>query len=451
MFTTRGTLPVALGLAGMMLAAVPAAAQQTYGQTIYWGSGMIDVPTAWVSPVTGDFAVNYSGKRFQVDPNAPAKINYNDQNNSQLIFSLSLFRRLELGWAAYSANPEWGFFGRGLLLDERDFAPNGGIARFIPSVAVGMRNVGPYKRIDRFAVGYDMVPPPPGGGADMLHEPDSLHQNFNTANTVYGVASKDFSLRDFSPGLPDVDLGLTVGYGNGLFSDDGGLGTRYAKHATGGLFYGAKADFNMGPNLRASLMGENNAWDWNAGLTLNYRGIIAGAYLTEIGAGSAKFNSADPASYIYNYQKFAFSLGWQSNVFALLRGNFLQSRVAELERQRNLLLAEIARRQQRIASLELEINRFEAQNLLELEQRRAAATAELRAEREALERLEERLRRVEQQLPPSSTPPAQPTPQPQPTQPPTQPPAQPNTPPAGASESASSSSTPTPAATLPAR
>ena len=43
----------------------------------------------------------------------------------------------------------------------------------------------------------------------------------------------------------------------------------------------------------------------------------------------------------------------------------------------------------------------EAQNLLELEQRRAQAEQELRAEREALQRLEERLRRLEQNTPPN--------------------------------------------------
>jgi len=73
--------------------------------------------------------------------------------------------------------------------------------------------------------------------------------------------------------------------------------------------------------------------------------------------------------------------------------------VARLERTRNELLAEITNRQQRIAALELELNRYEAQNLLELEQRRQQAEAELRQEREALRRLEERLRRVESQNP----------------------------------------------------
>ena len=164
-----------------------------------------------------------------------------------------------------------------------------------------------------------------------------------------------------------------------------------------------------------SFLAENNAWDYNIGGVLNYRGIRGGIYLTEIGAGSAKSDTsssqiAQRASRLYNYSKVAFSLGWQSNIFALLKGNFLQNRAAELERARQALLAEIQARQQRIAALELEINRYEAQNLLELEQRRAQAEAELGAEREALKRLEDRLRRVETQ---SGTPPTTPTTPPQ--------------------------------------
>ena len=43
-------------------------AQQEFPQTLYWGSGLIDIPVAWAPPVTGDFAIGYSGKRFRVYP-----------------------------------------------------------------------------------------------------------------------------------------------------------------------------------------------------------------------------------------------------------------------------------------------------------------------------------------------------------------------------------------------
>jgi DNA repair ATPase RecN len=74
--------------------------------------------------------------------------------------------------------------------------------------------------------------------------------------------------------------------------------------------------------------------------------------------------------------------------------------------------AEVAKRQARIGELQALVKQYEAQNLLELEQRREAAQAELKAESEALHRLEERLKRVEQETggqappPPPQTPPA---------------------------------------------
>lgn len=376
-----------------------ASAQQTYPQTLYWGSGLVDVPVAWVAPLSGDFAINYSGKNLQQKPGV--KVSWNSHIDSQLAMSMAAFGRLDLGFAAYSSNPEWGFFGKALLLREEDFLESGFARWVIPSLAVGARNVGPYSHIDRFGMGYDYFPGDPTTG-NSIHVPDTLHKNFSTANTVYGVATKGFSLREIRSTWPDADFSVSVGYGNGLFKNDGGLGSAYAKHATGGLFYGAKLGIVPAAHMTLALMAENNAWDYNAGASLGYRGIMAGVYLTEIGAGSAVVNPAIPASSVFNYQKVAFTIGWQSNIFALLRGDFLQSKEAALLRQRQGLLAEIARRQQRIAQLELEINQYEAQNLLELEQRRNVAETQLREEREALRRLEQRLRRVEQQVPPPS-------------------------------------------------
>lgn len=396
--TRRRTAVMALVL-GLGTLGSSAGAQTTYPQTIYWGAGLIDIPVAWVSPLSGDFAMNYSGKNFKQDPGLP-KINYNDKLNSQLTFSVSVFGRIEGGVAFYSSNPEWGFFGQALLVNEEQFRSRTGMARWIPSLAIGVRNVGPYDKIDRFGVGYSLIPPPPNdptGNFD--HVADSLHENFNTANTVYGVATKSFSLADIASSWPDVNLSFTVGFGNGLFKDDGDLDSLYAEHSSGGVFGGIKVDAHPTPNTMLMIMAEHNAWDFNLGGVLDYRGLRAGIYWTEIG-GSGDDTPSEPERVLYGYSKFAFTVGWQSNIFALLKGDFLRNRVAELERQRETLVAEIQARQQRIASLQLEINRYEAQNLLELEQRRAAAEAELRAEREALQRLEERLRRLEQQNPP---------------------------------------------------
>ena len=192
-------------------------------------------------------------------------------------------------------------------------------------------------------------------------------------------------------------MSLSLGVGNGLFSDDGGLGDAYAAHPMGGVFYGATVDIPATPDLRFTLLAENNAWDFNVGAAASYRGIRAGLYFTELGAGSGSSSDAATPGTFYNYHKFAFTVGWQSNVLALVRGDFLQKRADRLAREREQLLTDIGARQRRVAALELELDRYEAQNLLELEQRRAAAEVQLRQEREALRRLEERLKRVEQQ------------------------------------------------------
>lgn len=393
----RTTLRVAF-LALALGFAVPAWGQSSYPQTLYWGAGLIDIPVAWVAPLTGDFAINYSNKLFEPGDPVTTGINYNDETNSHLTMSVSMWGRVEAGVAFYTANPEYGFFGQVLLLNEDAMRYREGPARWVPGLAIGVRNVGPYEKIDRFAAGYELIPPEPGS-PNYRHIADSVHQGFSTANTIYGVATKTFGLGALGEAMSGTDLSLSLGYGNGLFEDDGGLDDSYSESSTGGLFGGLKLDIQATPQTLLSLMAEHNAWDVNLGAAVEYRGLRAGAYLTEISAGSAEDNAVGSDVY-YNYTKFAFTLGWQSNIFALLRGDFLQGRVAELERQREGMLAEMNTRQERIQALELEINRLEAQNLLELEQRRVEAEAQLRAEREALERLEERLRLLEQRQPP---------------------------------------------------
>jgi len=378
--------------------AAPARAQQSYPQTLYWGSGLVDIPVAWVSPISGDFALGFSGKTIE-GSKVSSGFSFGNGLNTNSALSVAFLGRAEVGLAFYSDNPEWGFFGRALILDEERFRGRGGLAGWVPSVAVGLRNVGPYSKIDRFSLGYRMAP---GTTTDpsRQHVADALHQDFSTSQTVYGVATKSFVLSELSESMPHIGLSLSLGYGNGLFEDDGGLGDSYARHATGGLFGGVKMDVFPSPRSVLSFMAENNAWDYNLGAVLDYRGLMAGVYWTEVGAGS----SSDAAPFPYNYNKFAFSVGWRSNALALLRGDVLQKRVAELERERETLLAELRTRQTRVATLQLEIERYRAQNVLDLEQRRAQAEQALNAEREALRRIEERLRKLEESIPPGETP-----------------------------------------------
>jgi hypothetical protein len=391
---------------GLALIAGSARAQEEFGQTRFWGSGLIDIPTAWVEPVTGDFSFNYSGSSYQTSSQFPQ---YNSSLNSKLSLNTSLFSRLQLGVSLLSTNPEQSFYGELVALREQD--TKGSSFAFLPSLAIGVRNIGPYSRIDRFGLGYVNQINPAGGTAPVIRA-DSTHQSFSTGNTVYGVATKNVSLQEIKASWPDVNVSATIGYGNGLFSNHGTLPTKYyAADATGGLFYGLSTSWRPSTNTLISIMGENNAWDFNAGASLDWRGLRAGLDVIDLGGGSQKINPTIPATALYHYTKFAFTLGWHSNVFALLNGKFLEDRAAVLRKERDGLLADISKRQTRIAELQGLVKQYEAQNLLELEQRRAAAQTQLQQETEALRRLEDRLKRIEAQQ--GSSPPPPPTSNPQ--------------------------------------
>ena len=396
----------ALAVVAMLtIGAARVSAQQTYPQTLYWGAGLIDIPVAWVAPVSGDFAISFSGNSFNSTPATPV-INEVPSMNTNGAFSLSFWGRLEIGIAIYSSDPEWGAFASGLILDEEKFRMKSGAAHWVPSLAVGLRNVGSYTHIDRYTFGYALFPAAPGSGdGTVVKEPDSLHQNFKTAMTVYGVLTKSFSLHELKDSWGKTNFSVSLGYGNGLFSDDGGLGKAYSNQKTGGIFGGIKMDIPTSERSTLSFMLEQDAWQWNIGGSYDYRGLRIGLYWLNLAPGTADTGAA---GHLYNYSKFGFSLSWQSNVLGVVHGDFLQKQEQELQTEVASMQKEIAARQQRIASLELEIQRYEAQNLLEIEQRRAAAEQALKQEKEALQQLEDRLQRLEQNAPPTPPPPPPP-------------------------------------------
>jgi len=400
--------PIAAGLAALLILAggsARAAAQQTYPQTIYWGAGLIDIPVAWVAPVSGDFAVAFSGQTFNSAP-ATATLQSVPSLDYHGSFALAFWGRLEAGFAIYSGNPEWGFFFNGLLLDEEKFRPKTGASHWIPSLAIGLRNVGPYTHVDRYSFGYELFPDS-GTSGTVRHGPDSLHQNFKTAMTVYGVVTKSFALNELKQGWGKTNFSISLGYGDGMFSDDGGLGRQYSNQSTGGIFGGIKMDLYPSKSSVLSFMVEQNAWQWNVGANYDIHGLRFGLYWMNLAPGSADTGTA---ASLYNYSKFAFTFAWQSNVLGLVHGDWLAQEQQQLQKEVATLQTEITARQQRIASLELEIQRYEAQNLLEIEQRRAAAEQALRQEKEALQQLEDRLQRLEQNQ--ASPPPPPPAPKP---------------------------------------
>ncbi len=382
--------PLAAVAALVVTAAPPVAAQDAFPQTLRWGSGLIDIPVAFVSPLSWDFGLTLSGTTFNTSPVLPR---YSESLSKQMAFDVALLGRVELGVSAYSTDPEQGFFWQALLLNQADF--HHGLWNLLPSLAVGMRNIGPYDHIDRFGRGYGENPVP---GATAPHlSADSLHDGLATANTVYGVATKSVSVGSRAPGWTSLGLSFSAGYGNGLFSNHGTIPVQdYASAHTGGIFFGVNADLHPNVNTVVTFMAENDAWENNIGAAVTFRGLRAELALTDVSGGGAKPVAANPATALYNYTKVNVSLGWQGNLSGVLHGSMLADKVARLRAEHERLEAEIARRETRIAQLQSEIAGYEAHGMGDLDSQRAQIEDELRAEEAELQRLNDELRRIEQ-------------------------------------------------------
>jgi hypothetical protein len=295
----------------------------------------------------------------------------------------------------YSQNPEWGFFGRALILRDGQFG-------FLPAVAVGARNIGPYDQEDRFLVAHDVCLV-----NDVYEEcVNGQFENFKTSPTLYAVATKDIAIGSLMGSAPGGSMSFSVGMGNGLFSDDGDLGDAYNNSGTiaKGLFLGARLTMHPTLNTTLTFLAENDGWDYNVGVAGDWRGITLGVYGTEI-----EGNDRAPESfYLYNYRKLNVSLSYSGNAIDISRGILLRARITELTREQDRLRIEIAQRQRRIAGLEVALRRAQAGELADIARRREELDREVQAEREAIRRAEERLRQIQQgqQTPPPSTPPS---------------------------------------------
>jgi hypothetical protein len=394
-----------------------------YPATLHYGTGLINIPVAWVSPSSGDGWFNISGKRIQYYGAADAT--FATQFNTNVALDTHWARRFSIGISAYSQNPEWGFFGQALLLRDNQVG-------FLPGIAVGFRNLGKYEHEERFLIGHDIQPNAEGEYEEAV---PPFAEGFKTNPSFFGVATKEFALSSMNARLPATMMSLSVGYGNGLFSDDGDLGEVYNEKGTiaSGLFLGTRLAFHPTLNSTLTVLAENDAWDWNAGVVFNYRGLSAGLYGTELEEGGKDKDVGQ----IYNYTKINFALGYSGNVFDIARGVILRTRITDLTREQQRLRMDIAERNRRIAQLEVTLRRAQAGELSDIARRRAELEAQINEDREAIRRATERLNQIQgqQQPPPTTPPPTSPPPPPPTSPPPTQPPPSQPLPPASSSPS----------------
>jgi len=372
-------------------AAAPAPAHDTpaiegssdgFGPTLDFGTGLIDDPVAWVSPRSSDFWLSYGATHMLAPPGAPGTPQH---WNGNFALDTHWMRRFSVGVSLYSNNPEWGFFGQVLAL--RD----GEIASFFPAIAVGARNIGPFGHEERYLIGSDVTV----DSAGRTHEVTPPYfKNFHTAPTLYAVATKSIAIN--SPALSS--LSLTVGGGDGLFSDDGGLGAAYDRSGTvvRGLFFGARAVTRLSSNAALALVGENNGWDWNAGVTGTWRGLTAGLYATELDKGTAVRASS---LNLYNYRKWNIAFGYNGNLADVAGGHLLRTQISALEREEQELRTDVNRRERVIAKLQGRLAQLEQGEQGDATRARQEIERQLQQERDAIERANARLRHLQGETP----------------------------------------------------
>ena len=366
-----------------------------YPATLDFGTGLIDNPVAWISPNSGDIWVQASGKIVSYCA-TPCTINFADKLNSNLSIDTHWRQRFSIGLSIYSQNPDYGFFGQALILKQQP-------SRAWPSIAVGFRNLGPYTHEERFLVGHDIFVSPTGGITDTT---PGYARHFHTMPTVYAEAPQAATIGSNSDSF-------SLGYGSGIFHDDGKLGAIYNDKGTiaKGLFLGARYALRTSENSSVSLLAENNGWDWNAGIVGNWRGLSLGVYGTELEEGG-KNPSKGPLYTIYNYAKFNLALGYSGNLHVFAHCTILRTRIAELEQEQLRLRAQIAQRQHKIEELQVALQKAQGGELAKVAKRREQLDSLIEEELVAIKRAEDRLNQLQggPPAPATATPPSTTTP-----------------------------------------
>ena len=119
-----------------------------YPSTLNFGTGLVTVPVAWVSPSSSDFWLSYGATHMNAPP---AGVGTPSHWNGNIAIDTHWLQRFDVGLSLYSNNPEWGFFGQVLAVRDGQFAS------FMPAIAVGVRNLGPFSHEERFLIGGDVA------------------------------------------------------------------------------------------------------------------------------------------------------------------------------------------------------------------------------------------------------------------------------------------------------
>src|ERR1700722_4298486 len=393
----RATVVAGCSLAAAMLCvAPPIAAQDTtaapssggvltsepqrFMPTLQFGTGLIMIPTAWISPQSTDFSISISGIRI---PSANGATNsLFSYFNGNAAIDTHWLGRFDVGFSLYSNNPEYGFFGSVLIVKDHQFF------KWMPAIAAGFQNLGPFDHEDRYLIGHDITVDSAGFVKGFT---PIFYKHFHTAPTFYGVATKTITL----PVPIPSSVSLTVGEGSGLFSQDGQLGNAYsnAGQVAPGFFFGFQGSTHPVQDLTVSVLGDNDGWQYNLGARVEYRGIGLGIYGLEMTQGGTHLPQAE---LIYNYKKLSVVFSYAGNFKQISGVVFLRSENTHLERQKEIMRTEIARRERKIQQLQGSLNKLQGSALNDVDRQRQELETQLKEEQDAIRRANERLQQLQQ-------------------------------------------------------
>jgi hypothetical protein len=376
---TLHCLRLALAHAALLASATAAVSAQEpqgkltgYSSTLTFGTGLINTPVAWVSPEHGDLFLAASARGLDKGTLTP------HANGSMWDMTMAvdahLFGRVSLGGSLYGTSHQQVGMHAALLLYRQQAD-----LKWLPSLAVGVRNVGSSARQDRYVTGFKRV-------VDVLPASERATKGvIDGSPTLYGVMTREFSGEETS-------FGLSAGYGTGLFKNDGGLDTVYNKKGTlaSGLFLGTRLAHRFSPKTTGTLMVENDGWDWNAGITMSFGHVIFGVMATELEeAGSIPKNEP-----LANWRKANLMIAYNGSIPDIVRGSRQRSEAVELELERLRLKREVNQRERRVAELADQLARAATRADAESMAQRAALEKALESEREAAKRAADRLKQV---------------------------------------------------------
>jgi hypothetical protein len=295
-----------------------------------------------------------------------------------------LMGRLAVGASLFSTyNQQIGIHSR-LLLARQSID-----SKWMPNFSIGFRNLGSSPLQDRYVSGdrrvRDILPAAQRAGAGVI----------NGAPSFYGVATREFT-------GDRTSLGLTMGYGTGLFRNDGGLGTKYNKSGTlvPGLFLGGRYAVALSDKSTLGLMLENDAWDWNVGAHVTMGHLTVGVMLAEV----EEAKGIPPGEPLANWTKTNLMVAYSGSIPDIVRNSRQRSESVELELEAQRLKREVAQRARRMRELQRDIAGAQTRADADAKAQEAALLKALDAEREAAKRAAERLKAVKPDGKPDGTP-----------------------------------------------